>query len=152
MVLCSGDFAVACEDEGDCYWGFVELDLGMSPPFSYITERSANWGQNFFVVMITPVIINRLQWKAYLIFMCTNFAFVPLIYFFYPETAKMTLEEIDYLFTNPDKGPIQLSKDIAKERRKHGRVSVVGIVRGEAKGETEEDMKSGTGEGHIEKV
>lgn len=64
----------------------------------------------------------------------------------------MTLEEIDYLFTNPDKGPIQLSKDIAKERRKHGRVSVVGIVRGEAKGETEEDMKSGTGEGHIEKV
>ncbi|ODM16298.1 hypothetical protein SI65_08297 [Aspergillus cristatus] len=113
---------------------------------------SSNWIWNFFVVMITPVIINRLQWKAYLIFMCTNFAFVPLIYFFYPETAKMTLEEIDYLFTNPDKGPVKLSKEIAKERPEHGRVGTLGMDRGEAKRETEEDSKSGAGEEHIEKV
>lgn len=49
--------------------------------------------------MITPTIINQLQWKAYLIFMCTNLAFIPLVYFCYPETANLTLEEIDYLFT-----------------------------------------------------
>lgn len=75
--------------------------------------------------MITPVIINRLQWKAYLIFMCTNFVFAPLVYFFCPETAKMTLEEIDFLFTNPDKGPVELSKELAKERKKHSHVSIV---------------------------
>lgn len=40
----------------------------------------------------------QLAWKAYFIFMCTNFAFVPLVYFFYPETANRTLEEVDYLF------------------------------------------------------
>ncbi|KAF2472531.1 putative Myo-inositol transporter 1 [Lindgomyces ingoldianus] len=40
---------------------------------------SSNWIWNFFVVMITPTIINNLQWKAYLIFMCLNFAFVPLV-------------------------------------------------------------------------
>lgn len=33
---------------------------------------SSNWLWNFTIVMITPVIINRLQWKAYLIFMATN--------------------------------------------------------------------------------
>jgi MFS family permease len=33
---------------------------------------SSNWLWNFTVVMITPVLINRLQWKAYLIFMATN--------------------------------------------------------------------------------
>jgi hypothetical protein len=70
--------------------------------------------------MITPVIINRLQWKAYLIFMCTNFAFVPLVYFCYPETANFTLEEIDYLFTHREKGAVKLSKELHKERKKFG--------------------------------
>jgi MFS family permease len=59
---------------------------------------SSNWLWNFFVVMITPTIIDRLQWKAYLIFMATNLSFVPLVYFFYPETTNLTLEEVDYLF------------------------------------------------------
>ncbi|KAL5001221.1 general substrate transporter [Aspergillus recurvatus] len=83
---------------------------------------SSNWIWNFFVVMITPVIINRLQWKAYLIFMCTNFAFVPLVYFCYPETANFTLEEIDYLFTNREKGAVKLSKELHRERKKFGHV------------------------------
>ncbi|KAL4740140.1 hypothetical protein BDV11DRAFT_105567 [Aspergillus similis] len=83
---------------------------------------SSNWIWNFFVVMITPVIINRLQWKAYLIFMCTNFAFVPLVYFCYPETANFTLEEIDYLFTNREKGAVKLSKELHKERKRFGHV------------------------------
>lgn len=55
---------------------------------------SSNWLWNFVVVMITPTIINNLQWKAYLIFMCTNFFFVPVVYFCYPETTNLTLEEV----------------------------------------------------------
>ncbi|KAL5332976.1 general substrate transporter [Aspergillus crustosus] len=81
---------------------------------------SSNWIWNFFVVMITPVIINRLQWKAYLIFMCTNLAFIPLVYFCYPETANLTLEEIDFLFTNNEQGAVKLSKELHKERKKYG--------------------------------
>ncbi|OAL22877.1 hypothetical protein AYO22_06785 [Fonsecaea multimorphosa] len=61
---------------------------------------SANWFWNFIVVMITPTLISNLAWKGYLIFMCLNFAFVPLVYFCYPETANLTLEEIDFLFTD----------------------------------------------------
>lgn len=37
----------------------------------------------------------------------------------------MSLEEIDFLFTNPNKGPVALSKELAKERKKHGHVSIV---------------------------
>ncbi|KAF1976908.1 putative Myo-inositol transporter 1 [Bimuria novae-zelandiae CBS 107.79] len=40
---------------------------------------SANWLWNFFVVMITPTLLNNLEWKGYLIFMCLNFSFVPLV-------------------------------------------------------------------------
>jgi Sugar (and other) transporter len=68
--------------------------------------------------MITPVIINRLQWKAYLIFMCTNLAFIPLVYFCYPETANLTLEEIDYLFTNPEKSAVKLSRELHRDRKR----------------------------------
>ena len=48
--------------------------------------------QNFFVVMITPVLINRIQWKTFLVWMALAFSFVPVIYFFYPETSNISLE------------------------------------------------------------
>ena len=61
---------------------------------------SSNWLWNFVIVMITPVILNRLKWAAYLIFVGTNLAFIPLVYYCFPETTNLTLEEIDYLFLN----------------------------------------------------
>ena len=82
---------------------------------------SSNWLWNFFVVMITPVIINRLQWKAYLIFMCLNFSFVPLVYFCYPETANLTLEEIDFIFADHTKSTIKVSKEMCAARSGNAR-------------------------------
>ncbi|KAG7059649.1 hexose carrier protein [Colletotrichum scovillei] len=74
---------------------------------------SSNWLWNFFVVMITPVIINRLQWKAYLIFVVTNFLSVPIIYFFYPETSNFRLEDIDDFFTSGG-NPVKIAKEMSK--------------------------------------
>jgi hypothetical protein len=64
--------------------------------------------------MITPVIINRLQWKAYLIFMATNLLFVPAFYFFYPETSNLGLEDIDYIFTEGG-NPVTVARRMQKE-------------------------------------
>ncbi|KAL1860575.1 hypothetical protein VTK73DRAFT_7274 [Phialemonium thermophilum] len=86
---------------------------------------SSNWLWNFTVVMITPIIINRLKWKAYLIFMVTNFVFVPIIYFLYPETSNLELEEIDYIFT--EKGnPVAVAKRMQKDRAAHGHLEGYG--------------------------
>ncbi len=63
--------------------------------------------------MITPVIINRLQWKAYLIFMATNFAFCPIFYYFYPETSNLSLEDIDYIFLKGG-NPVQAGREAQK--------------------------------------
>ena len=78
---------------------------------------SSNWTWNFFVVMITPTLIANLKWKGYLIFMCLNFAFIPFIYFCYPETANLTLEEIDHLYTEPGRQARHIARDIQKERK-----------------------------------
>lgn len=74
---------------------------------------SSNWLWNFFVVMVTPTLLTDLKWKGYLIFMCLNFAFVPLVYFCYPESSNLTLEEIDWLFI--EKGAVATSKRVAKQ-------------------------------------
>ena len=57
-----------------------------------------NWLCNFAVVMFTPIFIEDAGWGCYLFFACINFAYFPVIYFFYPETAGRSLEEIDIIF------------------------------------------------------
>lgn len=69
--------------------------------------------------MITPTLIT-IQWKAYLVFMCTNFAFVPLVYFCYPETMNLTLEEIDYLYSTRGRSARQVSKELRKMHKEQG--------------------------------
>ena len=72
--------------------------------------------------MITLVIIDRLRWKAYLIFMCTNLAVVPPVYFCYPVTANPALEEIDYVLVHqPRQGRCQTVEGIAQGRNRDTR-------------------------------
>lgn len=58
----------------------------------------ANWLMNFTIVMITPILIDKINWGTYLIFAVANACFIPIIYFFYPETKQRSLEEIDLIF------------------------------------------------------
>lgn len=72
----------------------LKLALGMSSPFTPTSPQSIAdllHQQNFVIVMITPTLLDKLQWKAYLIFMCTNLAFVPLVFFCKsPQTTTTT--------------------------------------------------------------
>ncbi|CAI4220212.1 unnamed protein product [Parascedosporium putredinis] len=81
----------------------------------------SNWLWNFTVVMITPVLINRLEWKAYFVFMATNAIFVPLIYFFYPETSNVRLEDIDSFFTS-GRNPVAVAREFSNKAKKGGGV------------------------------
>lgn len=85
---------------------------------------SSNWLWNFTVVMITPVIIHRLQWKAYLIFTVTNLLFVPLVYFYYPETSNIRLEDIDDIFTAGG-NPVKVAREMAKRLKAEARMGDV---------------------------
>ncbi|KAK0751872.1 general substrate transporter [Schizothecium vesticola] len=58
----------------------------------------SNWLFNFVVVMIVPVMVAKIGWGTYLFFAATNACFLPAIWFFYPETARRSLEEIDIIF------------------------------------------------------
>ncbi|WPH01755.1 Hypothetical protein R9X50_00460700 [Acrodontium crateriforme] len=61
-------------------------------------STSANWIFNFMVVMITPVAFKNIGYQTYIIFAVINAAIVPSVYFFFPETAYRSLEEMDEIF------------------------------------------------------
>jgi len=50
------------------------------------------------VVQVTPVGISNIGWRYYIIFAIFNACFVPIMYFFYPETKGLELEDVDRLF------------------------------------------------------
>lgn len=59
---------------------------------------SANWISNYAVVQATLPGIQNLGYKFWIIWAVICFSFIPITYFFYPETANRTLEDIDRFF------------------------------------------------------
>lgn len=60
---------------------------------------ASNWIFTFLVVEITPISIGNIGYRTYIYFCIFNFCFLPLVWFFYPETRNLSLEQIDKLFT-----------------------------------------------------
>ncbi|GKT89182.1 sugar transporter stl1 [Colletotrichum tofieldiae] len=67
-------------------------------------STSANWIFNFMVVMITPVAFDSIKHHTYTIFAIINAIIVPVTYFFFPETAYRSLEEMDSIFAKSSPG------------------------------------------------
>jgi hypothetical protein len=80
---------------------------------------SSHWIWNFTIVMLTPVLINRIGWRTYIIFTLLLASFVPIVYFCYPETSNLSLEEVDNLFL-PDGGSISYNGHFHGRRRSSG--------------------------------
>jgi hypothetical protein len=70
----------------------------------------------------SPVLINRIGWRTYLIFMVLLALFCPIIYFYYPETSNLSLEDIDLIFLPVEMGGlggnarIRMTPEMAAER------------------------------------
>ena len=78
-------------------------------------STASNWIFNYLVVQITPPSIQNIGWRTYIIFAVFNACWVPVIYFFYPETKGLQLEDVDRLFTKTENlGTLALEE---KEKR-----------------------------------
>ncbi|KFZ08778.1 hypothetical protein V502_09153 [Pseudogymnoascus sp. VKM F-4520 (FW-2644)] len=85
-------------------------------------STSTNWAFNFMVVMITPVSFSSIGYQTYIIFAVINAFIVPVVYFFYPETAYRSLEEMDQIFhkTSSWLGLVGTARDEPRMFGKHG--------------------------------
>lgn len=57
-----------------------------------------HWLWNFVVVMITPVAVNTIGYRYFIVYAVISASIIPLVYFFYPETMGRSLEELEMLF------------------------------------------------------
>ena len=114
---------------------------------------------------ITPIGIQSLHWKFYIIWTVFNFAFVPVVYLFYPETAGRSLEDLDRFFREhqdilvfkhgdaiSSKRPAAYEEHYQQEYRRNS--SVVGISEGAMKERLKSMAKANEeiGYSHQEKV
>lgn len=78
---------------------------------------ATNWAFNFMVVEITPIGIETLKWKFYIIWTVLNFSFVPIVYFFFPETSGRTLEDVDAYFRDNHNIIVAFDKEATSSKR-----------------------------------
>ncbi|KAF5724338.1 sugar transporter STL1 [Fusarium mundagurra] len=65
-------------------------------------STAANWIFNYTIVQITPISIDNIGWRTYIIFAVLNSLWVPIIFLFFPETKGLELEDVDHLFGGED--------------------------------------------------
>jgi MFS family permease len=64
---------------------------------------------------VIPIMLSHIGWWSFIFFGCMNIIVMPIIHFFYPETAGRSLEEVDLLFTSDS---LLVSKNMAEYNRR----------------------------------
>lgn len=74
----------------------------------------------------TPVAFESIKYKTYIIFAVINAFIFPVVYFFYPETAYRSLEEMDSIFikTKSIFGAVRAAKEEPRRYGKNGEVLI----------------------------
>ncbi len=93
------------------------------------------------IVQITPIALSNIGYKTYIIFAVLNAAWVPVIYFFFPETKGLELEDVDRLFAKDEEARERLG-GMGSSRRD-------GEVDGEGSSEKIEVGREGEGMGEV---
>jgi len=84
---------------GPCAWIIVaEIWPISNRPYGIALGASSNWMNNFIVGQVTPDMISGITYGTYLVFGILTFIGAGFIWFFVPETKRLTLEEMDVIF------------------------------------------------------
>lgn len=80
---------------GPCAWIIVaEIWPLSSRPYGVSLGASSNWMNNFIVGQVTPDMLNGIGYGTYVLFGLLTYLGAAFIWFFVPETKRLTLEEM----------------------------------------------------------
>uniref|UniRef100_A0A060T9Y4 ARAD1D18634p n=1 Tax=Blastobotrys adeninivorans TaxID=409370 RepID=A0A060T9Y4_BLAAD len=76
----------------------AEINSQQSRFLGAALATGADWIFNYLIAMITPIAIDNIDWRYYIVFSVLNFVFAIVTYLIIVETAGMSLEQIDEWF------------------------------------------------------
>ncbi|KAH7064063.1 quinate permease [Paraphoma chrysanthemicola] len=84
---------------GPCAWILIAEIWPLSTrPYGTALGGSSNWLNNFIIGQITPDLLERITYGTYILFGLLIILGAAFIWFFVPETKRLTLEEMDTIF------------------------------------------------------
>ncbi|KZT03479.1 general substrate transporter [Laetiporus sulphureus 93-53] len=121
------------------------VSLRIRAPANAFSTASV-WTFNFVVVMIASPSFNNIGWRTYLVFAVLNAFIIPVIYFFFPETAGRSLEDMDVVFAlayNEGVSPVAVSlrKDVPLAGTPEAD-AILGVVGSSSQGSTSKSFKT----------
>ncbi|BEI80669.1 hypothetical protein CcaverHIS002_0111980 [Cutaneotrichosporon cavernicola] len=66
------------------------------------------WLSQFVLALTTPLSLEVLQWKTYIVWGCASAIIPPVVYLYYPETTNLSMEELEGIWFSPGlHGPVK---------------------------------------------
>jgi len=111
---------------GPCAWIVVaEIWPLSNRPYGIALGASSNWMNNFIVGQVTPDMLTHMKYGTYIFFGTFTVMGAAFIFFFFPETKGLTLEEMDTLFGSV--GTAEREKE--RWREVHAEVGLTDLLR-----------------------
>ncbi|KAF5868511.1 putative mfs sugar protein [Botrytis fragariae] len=105
-------------------------------------STACNWIFNYMIVQITPIALNNIGYKTYIVFGVLNACWIPIIFLYFPETKGLELEDVDKIFERGH-GAIEGLGGLERDDEEFGGVSALD---GEGRN-TSSEHRSGSGSG-----
>ncbi|KAJ5798285.1 uncharacterized protein N7503_007581 [Penicillium pulvis] len=87
---------------------------------AFVLNGFADAAANIFSGYTNPVGLAAIGWKYYIVWCCVLVSNFTIVYFFYPETKNLSLEEVGQLFDGPPKNSeSKITHDEDKEHEPH---------------------------------
>ncbi|TKW58669.1 Quinate permease [Colletotrichum tanaceti] len=84
---------------GPCAWIIIAEVWPLSTrPYGVALGASSNWMNNFIVGQVTPDMLTSITYGTYILFGLLTYLGAAFIWFFVPETKRLSLEEMDLVF------------------------------------------------------
>lgn len=88
-------------------------------------------GFTFFNTFVNPIALDAIQWKYYFVFLAILIVMVFCVWFGYPETRGLTLENVAWIFDKDQANVgIVLAEDVLKTEKPNDHVEVSEKYRG----------------------